>query len=83
VPQVVLDFDIEKLLIGRALSQRGVARRFDYRSASPEEIHAGIRAALADHPMLIAAEKAAREHAAYRERDVIGEIAERCERLVA
>ena len=30
VPQIIVNFDIEKSLIAKALEQRGVARRFDY-----------------------------------------------------
>ncbi len=83
VPQVVLQFDVEKMLIANALGKRGVARSFDYRSAGAAEVNKGIRTALADHPMLMAAKEAAAEHQEYRNRDVVGEIATMCERLAA
>jgi hypothetical protein len=82
VPQVILDFDIEKLLIATALTRRGVARHFDYYSASTELIVSEILAGLRDSEQLEAADIAAEEHERYRNRDVAADIATTCERMV-
>jgi UDP:flavonoid glycosyltransferase YjiC (YdhE family) len=81
VPQVILDFDIEKSLIAAALQRRGVACRFDYYQSSVDAVRQGITRALGDPIQLAAATEAALEHDVYRDRDVTSEIATVCERL--
>jgi hypothetical protein len=83
VPQVILSFDIEKVLTAAALSERGTAYRFDYLHADVDAMRTGIRAALEDPVLEMEARRVARENELYRERDVLSEIADICERMVA
>jgi hypothetical protein len=83
VPQIILSFDIEKALIAIALVQRGVAQHFDYYQTSKESVVAGALTALADRAQATEADRAAREHDRYRNRDVGAEIAAACSRLAA
>jgi UDP:flavonoid glycosyltransferase YjiC (YdhE family) len=83
VPQVILSFDIEKLLIATALVQRGVAQRFDYYQASMESVIAAALTALANPAQAAEADRAAREQDRYRSRDLGSEIAATCLRLAA
>ncbi len=83
VPQVILDFDIEKLLIATALVRRGVAQRFDYYQAATDLVRAGIFAALGNSAQAAEADRAACENDRYRGRDVGSEIAATCLRMAA
>lgn len=81
VPQVIMDSDVEKSLTAAALCDRGVAKRFDYRTAEPEVVRAGIWESLVNRVQEWAAFEAAQENARYRTRDVLSEIAAACESL--
>jgi hypothetical protein len=83
VPQVIVHFDIEKWLTAQALERRGVAHRFGYFRVEPEALRAGILSALDDPVMEEEAGRTAAEHAAYRDRDVVADVAAACERLAA
>lgn len=81
VPQVVLDFDVDKSLTAAALVERGLARRFYYFDAEPGAVREGILAALRDARQLETARLVAEAHARYRDRDVLSDIVATCEAL--
>lgn len=81
VPQVVLHYDIEKELTGRALAGRGVARRASFDAASAAAIHEIVAAAALDDDMSAAASDVAEENAAYLKLDAAERVADHCEAL--
>ncbi len=83
VPQVVLSSDIEKSLTAAALAGRGIAYRFDYLHTDADAVRTGIHAALEDPVLEMEACRVARENELYRERDVLSDIADICERMAA
>ncbi len=81
VPQIILPFDIEKVLIAEALAGRGVARTLPYLTVEADELRDAILSALQDEEMGRHADAAAEEHSGYDRRDVAGDVAEAVERL--
>lgn len=82
VPQVILAFDIEKILTANFLKERGIAQHVEPAECSPEGLRAAILSALEDPVMEMEAKRAAEEHATYRSRDVAGHVAESCASLL-
>lgn len=70
-------------MTARALTNRGVARRFNYLRADVQAIREGIVSALGDSEMATAAKTLAIDHEPYRRRDVLAEIIAVCETLAA
>lgn len=81
VPQVVLHYDIEKELTGKALASRGVARRLAFDTATAAAVREAIVAGAGDTELQRTAHRAAEEHASYRGLRVAELIADRCEQL--
>ena len=82
VPQVILSYDIEKQQYGIAMTRRGIAHWYDYRTADADMVRAGIISAFDDPVMEMEAGRASMDHAGYRNRDVAYEIAATCGRLI-
>jgi UDP:flavonoid glycosyltransferase YjiC (YdhE family) len=78
-PQIILDYDVEKELTGRALEKAGLARRHRFDATSAAAIRESIVAAYADPALDAAARKAAAQHVVCRDSDPAAAIAERCE----
>jgi hypothetical protein len=81
-PQIILDYDVEKELTGRALEKAGLARRHRFDATSAAAIRESIVAAYADPALDAAAREAASLHAACRNSDPAAVIAERCESML-
>ncbi len=81
VPQIILPFDIEKVLIAEALVGRGVARTLPYLTVGADRLRDTISSALQDEEMERHAYAAAEEHGEYARRDVAGDVSEAVERL--
>jgi hypothetical protein len=82
VPQVIVDFDIEKYLIANALTAQGVAVRLDYYQSSPDALRAAVFETLSNSETCVAADHVAAKNARYRSRDVASTIADTCLRAV-
>jgi UDP:flavonoid glycosyltransferase YjiC (YdhE family) len=81
-PQIILDYDVEKELTGRALEKAGLARRHRFDATSAAAIRESILAAYADPALDAAAREAAARHAGCRESDPALIVAERAEALL-
>ena len=78
-PQIILDYDVEKELTGRALEKAGLARRHRFDATSSAAIRESIVAAYADPALDLAAREAAARHADCRRSDAAIAVADRCE----
>jgi hypothetical protein len=80
-PQVILSFDIEKLLIATSLERLGVAQHYDYYATSSETVTAAALTALEDLALPARAMEVARRYDQYRNCDVEAAIVATCLRL--
>lgn len=82
VTQIILDIDIEKRLTADLLARRGIGRRMDPARLDPEILRMAIMSALNNRTLEAEVLRAAEEHSHYRDRDVAGQVAERCASLL-